>query len=117
MSQSVSTARILSRVGEQLTKVLARLSDVEDALCDVIRNDGMEGSDHFLTLQEFDRTKQALDGIARFLETLAGDPRLDLEIDPKPAASAIGLEQLAAALGFHESPPDENPDCEFFQPA
>lgn len=109
----------LRRVTEELRKVTLRLERVDDAVGRLVFETAPERSEQFKDLQDLDRAKQEVAGIAHFLERLARDMPAEWVADSNNASLLIDLHELATALARREadaSAPelDEATDCEMF---
>ncbi len=70
---TASIATVLARVTGELRRVEARLSTVEHAIGDVVSDAQSSLSQRFHDLQELDRARQEVAGLAEFLDNLAAD--------------------------------------------
>ena len=109
----------LRRVTDELRKVTQRLERVDDAVGRLVFEAASPRSAHFRQLQDLDRAKQEVAGIAGFLERLARDMPAEWVADSRTASLLIDLHELAANLARREAadpaagPVDED-DCEMF---
>ena len=109
----------LRRVTDELRKVTRRLERVENAVGRLVFEAASPKGTHFHDLQDLDRAKQEVAGIAGFLERLAHDMPAEWVADSKTASLLIDLQELAASLAHREAhDPDVDPgeasDCEMF---
>ena len=109
----------LRRVTDELRKVARRLERVDDAVGRLVFDAATVKGTHFHDLQDLDRAKQEVAGIAGFLERLARDMPADWVADSRNASLLIDLHELAASLARREANesdagPDGASDCEMF---
>ena len=109
----------LRRVTEELRKVTRRLERVDNAVGRLVFDAASPRGAHFHDLQDLDRAKQEVAGIAGFLERLARDMPAEWVADSNTATLLIDLQELASSLAKPEandsdSGPDEASDCEMF---
>jgi hypothetical protein len=109
----------LRRVTDELRKVTARLERVDDAVGRLVFDSASRNGAHLRDLQDLDRAKQEVAGIAGFLERLAHDMPAEWVADSKTASLLIDLQELASSLARHEAGvSDDGPggesDCEMF---
>jgi hypothetical protein len=107
----------LRRVTDELRKVTRRLERVDNAVGRLVFDAASTRGAHFHDLQDLDRAKQEVAGIADFLERLARDMPAEWVADSNNASLLIDLHELAASLARREanhsdSGPDEGNDCE-----
>ena len=109
----------LRRVTEELRKVTNRLERVDDAVGRLVfETVGNKGA-QFRDLQDLDRAKQEVAGIAGFLERLAHDMPTEWVADSRTASLLIDLHELAASLAQREEAEgdvsrNDTDDCEMF---
>jgi hypothetical protein len=108
MSESVSLPTLHSRVARELRRVEQRLTNLEHAIGDIVLEAGSSRSLRFRELQDIDRARQEVSGIAEFVDNLAVAVSPEWRVDTGPLGCSLGLEALAAALGR-----DEANNCEF----
>jgi len=109
----------LRRVTEELRKVTRRLERVDNAVGRLVFDAASPRGAHFHDLQDLDRAKQEVAGIAGFLERLARDMPAEWVADSNTASLLIDLQELASSLAKPEasesdSGPDEASDSEMF---
>ena len=109
----------LCRVTEELRKVTRRLERVDDAVGKLVFDAATSRGSHFRDLQDLDRAKQEVAGIAGFLERLARDMPVEWVADSNTATLLIDLHELAASLAKRDGSepgagPDEASECEMF---
>jgi len=109
----------LRRVTDELRKVTRRLERVDDAVGRLVFDSAAVKGSHFHDLQDLDRAKQEVSGIAGFLERLARDMPAEWVADSNTATLLIDLHELAASLARRDaSDPnaesDSGSDCEMF---
>ena len=109
----------LRRVTDELRKVARRLERVDDAVGRLVFDAATVKGAHFHDLQDLDRAKQEVAGIAGFLERLARDMPADWVADSRNASLLIDLHELASSLARREAnesdaEPDGASDCEMF---
>jgi hypothetical protein len=109
----------LRRVTDELRKVTRRLERVDDAVGRLVFDAASPRGSHFHELQDLDRAKQEVAGIAGFLERLAHDMPAEWVADSNTATLLIDLHELAASLaksepGGPDAGPEEASDCEMF---
>jgi hypothetical protein len=109
----------LCRVTEELRKVTRRLERVDDAVGKLVFDTATSRGSQFRDLQDLDRAKQEVAGIAGFLERLARDMPVEWVADSNTATLLIDLHELAASLAKRDGSdsgagPDEASDCEMF---
>jgi hypothetical protein len=109
----------LRRVTDELRKVTARLERVDDAVGRLVFEAASPMALQLHDLQDLDRAKQEVAGIAGFLERLAHDMPAEWVADSKTASLLIDLQELASSLArrdAHESEagPGGASDCEMF---
>ena len=103
MTDMVSLSTLCSRMTRELRRVEARLSNLENAIGDILRDVQRPHSRRFLELQEIDRARQEVSGIAEFLEHLSVVACPGCAVDAHMASRSLGLADLAAALVRGES--------------
>ncbi len=103
MSGSISLGTLLSRLTRELRRVETRLTNLEDAIGDILLDAPLPRSPRFHELQEIDRARQEISGIADFLDHLADAASPDCAVDPHLATRSLGLADLAAALVHDEA--------------
>ena len=109
----------LRRVTDELRKVTRRLERVDNAVGRLVFDAASPKGPHFHDLQDLDRAKQEVAGIAGFLERLAHDMPAEWVADTNTASLLIDLHELAASLAKRdvddpEAGPEEASDCEMF---
>ncbi|THD43930.1 MAG: hypothetical protein E7774_11680 [Bradyrhizobium sp.] len=124
MSQSESQplspiSETLQRVTGELRKVTQRLEKVDDAVGKMVFESAGGGGRTFHDLQDLDRAKQEVAGIARFLERLAHDMPAEWVADSRTASLMIDLQELATSLARSEARENacartDGDDCEMF---
>ena len=124
MSQSVSPplspiGETLRRVTDELRKVTRRLERVDNAVGRLVFDSASPRGPHFHDLQDLDRAKQEVAGIAGFLERLARDMPAEWVADSNTATLLIDLHDLAASLAMRDADesdaePGDTSDCEMF---
>ena len=110
----------LRRVTDELRKVTRRLEKVDDAVGRLVfdvrfANKGAQ----FHDLQDLDRAKQEVAGIAGFLERLAHDMPAEWVADSNTATLMIDLHELATSLAHRDASEGDGSavggdDCEMF---
>jgi hypothetical protein len=98
MSEMVSLSTLLSRMTRELRRVETRLTNLEDAISDILLDTPAPRSPRFHELQEIDRARQEVSGIADFLQHLADGASPECAVDARLASRSLGLADLAAAL-------------------
>jgi hypothetical protein len=106
-------------VTDELRKVTRRLERVDDAVGKLVFDAAMPKGSHFHDLQDLDRAKQEVAGIAGFLERLAHDMPVEWVADSNTASLLIDLHELASSLAKREGSDsdagaDDANDCEMF---
>ena len=124
MSQSDSPplspiGETLRRVTDELRKVTRRLERVDNAVGRLVFDSASPRGPHFHDLQDLDRAKQEVAGIAGFLERLARDMPAEWVADSNTATLLIDLHDLAASLAMRDADesdaePGDTSDCEMF---
>ena len=109
----------LRRVTDELRKVARRLDRVDNAVGRLVFDAASPRGSQFHDLQDLDRAKQEVAGIAGFLERLAHDMPAEWVADTNTASLLIDLHELAASLAKPEvTDSDAGPgganDCEMF---
>jgi len=110
----------LRRVTDELRKVTHRLERVDNAVGKLVFDAASPRGSHFHDLQDLDRAKQEVAGIAGFLERLARDMPVEWVADSNTASLLIDLHELAASLAAKrggsdsETGVEEASDCEMF---
>jgi hypothetical protein len=109
----------LRRVTEELRKVTRRLERVDNAVGRLVFDAASVKGTHFHDLQDLDRAKQEVAGIAGFLERLARDMPAEWVADSNTATLLIDMQELASSLAKREandsdSGPGEASGCEMF---
>jgi len=109
----------LQRVTEELHHVTHRLEKVDDAVGRLVFESARPAASYFHDLQDLDRARQEIVGIARFLERLARDMPAEWLADSKSASLLIDLQELASSLARHEARDSEKTqpaahECEMF---
>ena len=109
----------LRRVTDELRKVTHRLERVDNAVGRLVFDSASPRGPHFHDLQDLDRAKQEVAGIAGFLERLARDMPVEWVADSNTATLMIDLHELAASLARRDArdpdaEPDDASDCEMF---
>jgi hypothetical protein len=110
----------LRRVTNELRKVTRRLERVDNAVGRLVFDAASPKGAHFHDLQDLDRAKQEVTGIASFLERLARDMPTEWVADSSTASLLIDLHELAASLaerdaGEPDAQPEKASDCEMFR--
>jgi hypothetical protein len=106
-------------VTDELRKVTQRLERVDDAVGRLVFEAASPRSGHFKDLQDLDRARQEVAGIAHFLERLASDMPAEWVADSKNASLLIDLQELATSLARRDAG-DADPgrtgasDCDMF---
>ena len=108
----------LRRVTNELRKVTRRLETVDDAVGRLVFESASRSA-QFRDLQDLDRAKQEVAGIAGFLERLAHDMPSEWVADSNTASLMIDLHELANSLARHDACDGEMShggadDCEMF---
>jgi hypothetical protein len=114
MTNSVSLSTMLSRMTRELRRVEARLTNLEYAIGDIVLEAQSPRAPRFHELQEIDRARQEVSGIAEFLDNLVLAASPEWLVDTNLASHSLGLEALAAALGRDEASEVELGDYEHF---
>ena len=109
----------LRRVTDELRKVSRRLEKVDEAVGKMLFESSSAGRAQFRDLQDLDRAKQEVAGIAGFLERLANDMPAEWVADSRTASLMIDLHELAASLARREASEGAGAratgdDCEMF---
>ena len=109
----------LRRVTDELRKVTRRLEKVDNAVGRLVFDAASVKWTHFHDLQDLDRAKQEVAGIAGFLERLARDMPVEWVADTNTASLLIDLHELAASLASRNADDsnagrDESSDYEMF---
>ena len=94
----------LRRVTNELRKVTRRLETVDDAVGRLVFESASRSA-QFRDLQDLDRAKQEVAGIACFLERLAHDMPSEWVADSNTASLMIDLHELASSLAKNEMGP------------
>jgi len=113
---TASIATVLARVTGELRRVEARLSTVEHAIGDVFLDAQSSLSQRFHDLQELDRARQEVAGLAEFLDNLAADVPSEWLVDACGASLSIALEALSFALGHGDTVAAALGEFEAFEP-
>ena len=113
---TASIATVLARVTGELRRVEARLSTVERAIGDVVLDARSSLSQRFHDLQELDRARQEVAGLAEFLDNLGADVPSEWLVDACSASLSITLEALSFALGRGEIVEAAVGEFEAFEP-
>jgi hypothetical protein len=103
MIDPVSLSTLLSRTTRELRRVEAKLTNLERAIGDIALQAQSPRSPRFHALQEIDRARQEVSGIAQFLDNLVLAASPEWLVETKLACHSLGLEALAAALGRDEA--------------
>ena len=109
----------LRRVTDELRKVTRRLERVDDAVGRLVFETASPRTPQFRDLQDLDRARQEVAGIAHFLERLSRDMPSEWVADSNNASLLIDLQELATSLA-RSDPTDADPeragpsDCEMF---
>jgi hypothetical protein len=108
----------LRRVTNELRKVTRRLETVDDAVGRLVFESASRSA-QFRDLQDLDRAKQEVAGIAGFLERLAHDMPSEWVANSNTASLMIDLHELATSLAKNEMCDGEtshggDDDCEMF---
>jgi hypothetical protein len=98
MSEKIALGTLLSRMTRELRRVENRLSNLENVIGDILLDSQSPRSPRFHELQEIDRARQEIAGIADFLDHLADSALPDCAVDLRLASRSLGLADLAAAL-------------------
>jgi hypothetical protein len=109
----------LQRVTEELHRVTHRLEKVDDAVGRLVFESASPARSYFHDLQDLDRARQEIAGIASFLERLAREMPEEWLADSKSASLLIDLQELASSLARHEARDSEKAqsaahECEMF---
>ena len=113
---TASIATVLARVTGELRRIEARLSTVEHAIGDVVLGAQSSLSQCFHDLQELDRARQEVAGVAEFLDNLAADVPSEWLVDAGGASLSIALEALSFALGHGDTVETALGEFEVFEP-
>ncbi len=92
----------------ELRRVEARLTNLENAIGEIVLDVQSPQSPRFHQLQEVDRARQEVSGIAEFLDNLAVAALPEWLVDTRLASRSLGLAALAASLAR-----DEDSEAEF----
>jgi hypothetical protein len=103
MSEKIALGTLLSRMTRELRRVENRLTNIENAISDILLDAPSPRSPRFHELQEIDRARQEIAGIADFLGHLADSTSPECMVDPRLASRSLGLADLAAALVHGEA--------------
>ena len=114
MTDPVSLPTLLSRITRELRRVEQRLMNLEHAIGDIVLESELSRSPRFRELQEIDRARQEVSGIAEFVDNLAVATSPEWTVDTDPLGCSLGLEALAASLGRDEARTREFGDYEHF---
>jgi hypothetical protein len=114
MSEMVSLSTLLSRMTRELRRVETRLTSLEEAIGDIVLDSPPPRSPRFHELQEIDRARQEVAGIADFLERVADAASPECAVDARLASRSLGLADLAAALVHGEAVEAELGEFEHF---
>ena len=109
MPDAVSLATLLARTTHELRKAETRLANLEHALGEIVCDPRAAASPRFHDLQDIDRVRQELAGLAGFLGALSESvpPEWD-------SRRTLGLDALAAALAHVETVGAGTGECELF---
>jgi hypothetical protein len=99
MTGSLSLSTMLGRVTAELRRIEGRLSNLEQAIGEIVLEARSPRSPRFHDLQDIDLARQEVAGIAEFLDNLVLGVRAEWQVDSHSASRSLGLEGLAAALG------------------
>lgn len=100
MTSSAPLAAVLVRAAAELVKSEARLSEIDHAISDTLAHSGARRAARSSALQQIDRVRQDVGGIAEFLCDLAAMIPPEWTTDPHAAARRLRLAGLADALCF-----------------
>ncbi len=114
MSEKVALCTLLLRMTRELRRVESRLTNLEDVISDIVLDASSPRSPRFHELQEVDRARQEVSGIADFLEHLADAASPECAVDARLASRSLGLAGLAAALVHDEAVEVEIGEFEHF---
>jgi hypothetical protein len=114
MTATIGT--VLARVTGELRRIEARLSNVEHAIGDVVLDGQSSHSRRFHDLQELDRARQEVAGLAEFLDNLAAGVPAEWLVDAGGASHSIALEALSSALGHGDTVEAALGEFEAFEP-
>jgi hypothetical protein len=109
---TASIATVLARVTGELRRIEARSSNVEHAIGDVVLDAQSWLSQRFHDLQELDRARQEVAGLAEFLDNLAADVPSEWLVD----GLSIAFEALSFALGHGDTVEMALGEFEAFEP-
>ena len=109
----------LRRVTDELRKVTRRLEKVDDAVGRLVFESAANKGAQFRDLQDLDRARQEVSGIAGLLERLAHDMPSEWVADSTTATLLIDLHELAASLAQRDASEGEGSagggdECEMF---
>ena len=109
----------LRRVTDELRKVTRRLEKVDDAVGRLVFESASNKGAQFRDLQDLDRAKQEVAGIAGFLERLAHDMPAEWVADSNTATLMIDLHELATSLAHRDASEGDGSaiggdECEMF---
>jgi len=85
-------------MNRELQNVEAKLESLERAVSEIVFDARSQQSLRFHELQEIDRVRQEVAGIAKFLGSVALDAPAEWTVDARAASRAVRLEALAVAL-------------------
>lgn len=103
MSEMISLPTLLTRMTRELRRVETRLTNLEDAIGEIVLDASTPRSPRFQELQEVDRARQEVSGIADFIEHIAAAASPEYSVDVRLASRSLGLADLASALVHDES--------------
>ena len=98
MTSAAPLAALLVRAAAELVKSEARLTEVDHAISDLLASAAALSADRSAALQQIDRVRQDIGGIAEFLCALATAIPSEWTADPHAVTGALRLEGLANAL-------------------
>jgi hypothetical protein len=113
---TASIATVLARVTGELRRIEARSSNVEHAIGDVVLDAQSSLSQRFHDLQELDRARQEVAGLAEFFDNLATGVPSTWLVDAGGASLSIALEALSFALGHGDTVEMALGEFEAFEP-
>jgi hypothetical protein len=103
MSDSVPLSTLLNRLAAELRRDGDRLARIDHAVADLFGVVDVRRLPRFQELQEIDRVRQEIAGIADIVAALADACPAELRADARLATGAVTLEALARALAMGET--------------
>lgn len=96
--QHASVREVLERVSAELESLSLSTERLQDAIGDLLTDNASLTNDAIVRLQDVDRMKQTLSGLARFVSDVSGAAPVETCLDIQQATQCLALHDLASRL-------------------